>query len=84
MTGPKLLENVDTMRRLYRMTLQMPEMDSTSRSAPIGVNLKLSLLQELLMATYSQRRRYRGRGAGGVTHPPPPNNSNGQSWSKWN
>ena len=50
------------MRRLYRMTLQMPEMDSTSRSAPIGVNLKLSLLQELLMAKYSQGRRYREGG----------------------
>ena len=34
------------MRRLYRMTLQMPEMDSTGQSAPICVSLTSSWLKE--------------------------------------
>jgi hypothetical protein len=35
------------MRRLYNVTLQMPEMDSTGQSAPIRVRLTSSLLKEL-------------------------------------
>ena len=37
------------MRRLYRVTLQMPEMDSTGQSAPICVSLTSFRLNELLI-----------------------------------
>jgi TusA-related sulfurtransferase len=37
------------MRSLYRVTLEMPEMDSTGQSAPIRVSLTSSRLKELLI-----------------------------------
>jgi hypothetical protein len=37
------------MRRLYRMTLQRPEMDSEGQIAPTRVNLTSSWPQELLI-----------------------------------
>ena len=42
-------ENVKTMQRLYRVTLEMPEMDSTGQSEPIRVSLTSSRLKELLI-----------------------------------
>jgi hypothetical protein len=37
------------MRRLHRMTLQMPEIDSTGHIAPTRVSLTSSRPQELLI-----------------------------------
>ena len=37
------------MRRLHRMTLKMPEIDSTGQVAPTGVRLTSSRPQELLI-----------------------------------
>jgi hypothetical protein len=37
------------MQRLYRVTLEMPEMDSTGQSAPIRVSLTTSRLKEHLI-----------------------------------
>jgi hypothetical protein len=37
------------MRRLYRVSLEMPEMDSTGQSAPTRVSLTSSRLKELLI-----------------------------------
>ena len=37
------------MRRLYRLTLQMPEIDSTGQGAPTSVILTSFRLQELLI-----------------------------------
>jgi hypothetical protein len=43
------LKSVETMRCLYRMTLQRSEMDSTGQIAPIRVSLTSSRLKELLI-----------------------------------
>jgi hypothetical protein len=43
------LKSVETMRRLYRMTLQRSEMDSTGQIVPICVSLTSSRLKELLI-----------------------------------
>ena len=40
------------MRRMYRMTLERPEMDSQGQIAPTRVSLTSSRLQELLLANY--------------------------------
>ena len=37
------------MRRLYRMTLEIPAIDSTGQSAPTRVSLTSFRLQELLI-----------------------------------
>ena len=37
------------MRRLYRVTLQMPDMDSTGQIAPTRVSLTSSRAQELII-----------------------------------
>jgi hypothetical protein len=37
------------MLRLYHVTLEMPEMDSTGQRAPIRVSLMSSQLKELLI-----------------------------------
>jgi hypothetical protein len=42
-------ETVKTMRRMYRMTLEGPEMDSQGQIAPTRVSLTSSRLQELLI-----------------------------------
>jgi hypothetical protein len=34
------IQNIKTMRRLYRMTLEMPAIDSTGQSVPIRVILR--------------------------------------------
>ena len=43
---------VKTMLRLYHVTLEMPEMDSTGQRAPIRVSLMSSRLKEALLAKY--------------------------------
>jgi hypothetical protein len=40
------------MQRLYGVTLEMPEMDSTGQSAPICASLTSSRLKELLIGQY--------------------------------
>jgi hypothetical protein len=43
------MKTVKTMRRLYRMTLQRPEMNSQGQIAPTRVSLTSSRQQELLI-----------------------------------
>jgi hypothetical protein len=45
------------MRRFYRMTLQMTEMDSTGQSKPMRVGLTSSRLQELLIGQVLRNTR---------------------------
>ena len=42
------------MLRLYRVTLEMPEMDSTGQSAPTRVSLTSSRLKELFIGQVCQ------------------------------
>jgi hypothetical protein len=46
------------MRRLYRMTLQRPEMDSEGQIAPTRVSLTSSRPQELLIGQLLRNVRY--------------------------
>jgi hypothetical protein len=46
------------MRRLYRMTLQRPEMDSEGQIAPTRVSLMSSRPQELLIGQLLRNVRY--------------------------
>jgi hypothetical protein len=52
-----LLKSVETMRRLYRMTLQRSEIDSTGQIAPIRVSLTSSWLKELLIGQVLRNTR---------------------------
>jgi hypothetical protein len=45
------------MRRLYRVSLEMPEMDSTGQSAPIRTSLTSSRLKELLIGQVLRNTR---------------------------
>jgi hypothetical protein len=45
------------MRRLFRMTLQRSEMDSTGQIAPIRVSLTSSQLKELLIGQVLRNTR---------------------------
>jgi hypothetical protein len=50
-------KNVKTMRRLYRMTLHRPEMDSEGQMAPTRVSLTSSRPQELLIGQFLRNVR---------------------------
>jgi TusA-related sulfurtransferase len=45
------------MLRLYRVTLKMPEMDSTGQSAPIRLIMTSSRLKELLIGQVLRNTR---------------------------